>query len=236
MDDERRATHEVQTAARLETDAGVHEARVRGVAAVELLPAAVRSEQLRVVGVVVLGRERQQRHGLLEREEAEVAVDPAEHLELFAQEIVHLAPRPRVEHAAGEVGALDRDLLRHAGAHADQTDEVNLLQAEMIEQPDGVIRVQRHGGRHGQVVTGIADAAVIEQDHLVAVDESARQMVMVLVAEGAPAAHAQHRVALTEHLVVHVVAVDVGDGHGISGSTGQNGLATPMKAISASSR
>ncbi len=54
-----------------------------GSCCVELLPAALRAEQAMPVGVVEVGVERQQGHGLLEPVEAEFAVDPAEHLECF---------------------------------------------------------------------------------------------------------------------------------------------------------
>jgi len=77
---------------------------VRLVAPVEFLPAAVWPEQPVLVRVVELGAERQQRDGLLKREKPQVAVDPAEHLELIAEKLVHLAPGTHVEQAAGQFG------------------------------------------------------------------------------------------------------------------------------------
>jgi hypothetical protein len=90
---------------------------------------------------------------------------------------------------------------------------VHVAQAQVIEQADRVAGVQLHGRGHAEVVPGFPDAAVVEQDHLVALGETAGQVMVVIVAEGAPATHAQHRVALTQHFVIHVVAVDAGNGH-----------------------
>jgi hypothetical protein len=140
-------------------------------------------------------------------------VDPAEHLELIAQEIVDLAPRAHVQHAAREVRTTDRDLLADAGTHADEPDEVDVAQAEVIEQPDRVRGVQRHRRRLGHIVVGVADAPVVEQHDLMPVDETARQVSVVLVTECAPAAHAQDRVAAAQYLVIHAVTVDDGAGH-----------------------
>ncbi len=140
-------------------------------------------------------------------------MDPAEHLELVAQEVIDLAPGAHVEHAAGEVRPADRDFLADAGAHADEAHQVHVAQAQVIEQADRVVGVQLHGRGHAEVVTGLANAAVVEQDHLVALGQAARQVMVVVVAERAPAAHAQHRIAFPQHFVIHVVAVDAGDGH-----------------------
>ena len=189
---------------------------MRGIAAVQFLPSTLRAEQALLVRVVVLGVERKERHRLLEREEAEVTVDPAEHLELVAQEVVDLAPGAHVQHAAGEVRSADGDLLAYARAHADQAHQVDVAEAQVIEQPDRVVGVQLHRGRHGEVVARVADAAVVEQDHLVAIDQAAGEVPVVFVAERAPAAHAEHGLSLAEDFVVHRMVVDRRDGHGFA--------------------
>ena len=196
MQDEARAADRAEPRLGLEGDAGVDQPGMGGEAAVQFLPARRRAEQLVAILDVVLGRERHQRDGLLEREESGVAVHPAEHLELVAQEVVDLAPGAGVQHRAREVGPADRDLLADAGAHADQADQVHVLQAEVIEQADRVGGMQRHRRGHAEVVGRIADAAIVEDDDLVAIGEPAREMPVVVVAERAPAAHAEHGLAL----------------------------------------
>jgi len=86
MDDQRRALDLMQSAARFESDAGIDEARVGGVAPVQFSLAAVRAEQLRVLFVVVLGREGEQRDDFLEGKKTGIAMDIAKHFELIAKE------------------------------------------------------------------------------------------------------------------------------------------------------
>lgn len=184
-----------------------------GVSPIELFPAALRSEKLVVVFDVVLGRERHQRDEFLEGGESGVAMNIAEHFELASQEEVDLAPRPGVEHTAGEIRATNGDLLRDAGAHSDQTDQMNLLETEMIEEADRILSVQCHGRGHSQIVRRITDPAIIENDHLIALRQAAREVVMIIVAERAPSAHAKNGLSLTENLVIHVVMIDASDRH-----------------------
>ncbi len=144
-----------QPVLRVECDARVDQPCMRCVTAVEFLPPAGRPEQALLVRVVVLGVEGEQGDRLLERQEAEVTVDPAEHFELVTQEVVDLAPGAHVEHAAGEVRTADRDFLADAGAHADETHQVHVAQAQVIEQADRVVGVQFHGRGHAEVVARI---------------------------------------------------------------------------------
>ena len=201
---------------------------MRLVATVQFLPAALRPKELFLVGVVVLRREGHQRDQLLEGKESGITVHGAEHVELIAKETVHFAPCARVEHAACEIRSTHRDLLRHAGAHADEADQVHVAKTQVIEQPDRIVGVQGHRRGDGRIVARLADAPIIENDHLIAFGQAAREVVVIVATKTAPTAHAQHRIALTDHFVVHVVVVDACNGH--EGS-GQKGLVIPRKAM-----
>ena len=88
----------------------------------------------------------------------------------------------------------------------------------MIEQANRVCGVQCHRRWHARIVARFADTAIVEDHDLITIGEAACQMMVVIVAEGSPATHAEHGVALTEYLVVHVVIVDASDGHGVDAS------------------
>ena len=159
--------------------------------------------------VVVLRRKRQHTHGQLEREEAGIAVYPPKQFQLIAQEVIHPRPSAHVQHAARQIRALHRDLLADARADAHQTHEVNVFQSQVIEERNRISRMQCHGGRHGRIVGGIANTSVIEDDDLIAIGETARQIAKAAMAVGAPPAHREHGIASAMHLVIHVVAVQV---------------------------
>ncbi len=79
-----------------------------------------------------------------------------------------------------------------------------------------VVGVELRTWGQRQIVRGFADATVVDDQHGVMVGNAAGQIFFAAVTKRVPTADVDHGRTLAVDFVIHVVAVDLGNGHGVS--------------------
>ena len=166
------------------------------------------AEQFVAVGNVIVWPERVNRNQLLKCMKAGFFVYGSQTIELVAQARVGVGPAPHIYHASHQIGSFQCHPLTNTGANTHQTDEIDLVHAEVVEQANNVVRVQLGTRRHAQIIVRLANSTVVNQQHRVLIGHTPREKMLSAMTKCVPATHINGRWPIPVYFVIHVVIIN----------------------------